>query len=201
MPWAQPAWRQRERDRDVVAAAAMQAPANIALRPATEQDTAFLSGVYRSVREPELQAMGWMDTQIGAFCDMQHRFRTAGYAQYLPPVDSHLVLKDATPVGLLAVCRSPERWVLVNIELLPVARGQGVGARLIAQLQQEAAAAGVGLQLQAASSSPVVRLYERCGFSSVADDGMVRRMVWPQGKTRASTKKPGRRDANEQTVD
>lgn len=160
----------------------------IALRPAMEQDAAFLNTVYRSVREPELLAMGWPDAQIEAFCGMQHRFRTEGYGQYLPPVESDVVLWEGTPVGMLAVCRNPERWVLVNIELLPAARSKGIGAALITRLQREAAAAGVGLRLQAASGNPVVRLYERCGFARVADDGMVQQMEWPHGKPRAPRK-------------
>ncbi len=172
----------------------------IALRPATPADAAFLNAVYRSVREPELLAMGWPEAQIEAFCDMQHRFRTEGYGQYLPPVESAVVLYEGDPIGLLAVCRNPERWVLASIELLPAARGKGIGAALISQLQQEAKAAGVGLRLQAASGSPVVRLYERCGFASVANDGMVQRMEWPHGKPRSS-RRSGANGANEQSVD
>lgn len=160
----------------------------IALRPVTEQDASFLNTVYRSVREPELIAMGWPDAQIQAFCEMQHRLRMAGYGQYLPPVESAVVLWDDNPVGMLAVCRNPERWVLVSIELLPAARGQGLGAELIARLQQDATAAGVGLRLQATSGSPVVRLYERCGFASVTNNGVVQQMEWPHGKPRAARK-------------
>lgn len=174
----------------------------LALRPATEQDAAFLFALYRSVREPELQAIGWPDAQVDAFCEMQHRFRTAGYGQYLPPVETTLVLWQGNPAGMLAVCRSAERWVLVNIELLPAARGKGIGSELIARLQQDAVSAGVGLRLQAASASPAVRLYERCGFESVTDDGMVRHMEWPHGKPRrASPRKPGSRGTDKQTVD
>lgn len=172
----------------------------IALRPAREHDAAFLNTVYRSVREPELLAMGWPDAQIEAFCEMQHRFRTAGYGQYLPPVESEVVLWEGTPVGMLAVCRNPERWVLVNIELLPSARGKGIGAELIARLQRGAAAAGVGLRLQAASGNPVVRLYARCGFARVADDGMVQQMEWPDEKRRGP-RKTLKNGANERTVD
>ena len=170
----------------------------IALRPATPADAAFLNAVYRSVREPELLAMGWPEAQIEAFCDMQHRFRTEGYGQYLPPVESAVVLYEGDPIGLLAVCRNPERWVLVSVELLPVARGKGIGTELLARLQRGAAAAGVGLALQAASGSPVLRLCERCGFASVANDGMVQRMEWPCTKPR-TTRKPGRSSANEKT--
>ena len=113
-----------------------------------------------------------------------------------------LVLWEGNPAGMLAVCRSAERWVLVNIELLPAARGKGIGSELIARLQQDAVSAGVGLRLQAASASPVVRLYERCGFESVTDDGMVRQMEWPHGKPRrASPRKPGNRGTDKQTVD
>lgn len=103
-------------------------------------------------------------------------------------------------MGLLAVCRNPERWVLVSLELLPAARGKGIGTELLARLQREAAAAGVGLGLQAASGSPVLRLCERCGFASVANDGMVQRMEWPHTKPRA-TRKPGKSSANEKTVE
>lgn len=169
-------------------------------RPATEQDAGFLCAVYRSVREPELLAMGWPEAQIETFCEMQHRFRTAGYEQYLPPVESTLLLWEDTPVGMLAVSRAPERWVLVAIEILPSARSKGIGTEVIARLQQEAKAAGVGLQLQTRTNSPALRLYERCGFACVASDGAVQRMEWPHGKTRAS-RRPGKNGENPKTVD
>jgi ribosomal protein S18 acetylase RimI-like enzyme len=171
------------------------------LRPATEQDAPFLNAVYRSVREPELLAMAWPDAQIQAFCEMQHRFRAAGYEQYLPPVECRVVLQAGEPVGMLAVCRNPERWALVSIELLPAVRGQGVGTELVTQLQREAAAAGVGLRLQATSSSPAVHLYERCGFANVTDDGMVCQMEWPHGKPRPAARKPRRGDATAPAAD
>ena len=184
----------------VGASAAAQHQHALALRPATQTDAAFLSTVYRSVREPELQAMGWPEAQIDDFCNLQHRLRTAGYEQYLPPVESAVVLREGSPVGLLAVCRNPERWVLVSVELLPAARGKGIGTQLLARLQREAAAAGVGLGLQAASGSPVLRLCERCGFASVANDGMVQRMEWPHEKPRGA-RKPAKSGADDKTVD
>lgn len=171
----------------------------LALRPATEQDAAFLSAVYRSVREPELLAVGWPSAQIEAFCEMQHRFRIAGYMQYVPLVEPHVVLWDNNPVGMLAVCRGARRWVLVNIELLASARGKGIGSELISLLQQEAKTAGVGLQLHAANTSPVVRLYERCGFTTVADDGMARQMEWPANQSVLS-QRTGEQDTNGQCI-
>ncbi|WP_110960468.1 GNAT family N-acetyltransferase [Acidovorax sp. ST3] len=160
----------------------------LALRPATELDEAFLCTVYRSVREPELLAIGWPEAQIAAFCNMQHRFRTAGYRDYKPPVECTIVLWEDTEVGMLAVCRDTERWLLVNIEILPHARGKGVGTAVIARLQREAEAEGVGLQLHTNCNSPVLRLYERCGFTCVASEGDVQRMEWSYGSPYASHK-------------
>src|SRR5215217_4167092 len=62
----------------VGASAAAKHQHALALRPATQTDAAFLGTVYRSVREPELQAMGWPEAQIEDFCNLQHHLRTAG---------------------------------------------------------------------------------------------------------------------------
>lgn len=156
----------------------------IALRPATEADTEFLNTLYRSVREPELLAMDWTEAQIQDFCAIQYRSRTAGYGQYLPPVESSVVLLGHEPVGRLDVSRNPGDWMLANIELMPGARGQGLGTRLLTGLQGDARQAGAKLRLRVATDSPALRLCLRCGFGRAADDGSVQQMEWPPARRR-----------------
>ena len=57
---------------------------------------------------------------------------------------------------------------LTFLQIAPALQGQGLGAALLRQLQDEAAAAGVGLALGVLKRNPAQALYRRLGF---VDDG------------------------------
>ena len=154
--------------------------APVSLRPATPADAGFLALLYQSVRAPQLQQMGWSGPQIEAFCAMQLRLRDAGHAQYTPRPATSVITQRGVPVGRIDVAHSHPDWMLVNIELLPASRGQGIGSEVLQGLQQQAAAAGAGVALHVDRGNPAQRLYERCGFASVAAsvDNLQQYMRW-----------------------
>lgn len=52
----------------------------------------------------------------------------------------------------------------ISISLLPEYRGRGIGTRLLEILLQEVSKTYEAVSLSVACYSPVIRLYERCGF-------------------------------------
>ena len=66
----------------------------------------------------------------------------------------------------------------IDIALLPAHRGQGLGAALLRDLIDEAAAAGKTVSLHVEKSNPAMRLYGRLGFKSEEDNGVHERMRW-----------------------
>ena len=151
----------------------------VTLRPATPADEPFLRALYASTREQEVAAWGWSPAQREAFLSLQFTAQQAGYANAYPEAEHHLILADAEPVGRIMVWRGPSHWQLVDISLVPAARGRGIGSELLARLQREAQSAGKRLRLQVSVANPAARrLYERAGFRRVGGDSVYDDMEW-----------------------
>lgn len=144
--------------------------AGIALRPAAAADGAFLRALYAGVRWPELASLPWTEAEKRAFCDAQFDLQDRHYrANYAGAEFLVITAGDGTPIGRLCRVRGVREWRLMDISLLPTHRGCGAGTRLVAELVAGADAAGVPVVLHVEHDNPARRLYERLGFTGVAD--------------------------------
>jgi ribosomal protein S18 acetylase RimI-like enzyme len=119
--------------------------------------------------QPLLSALGEWDQTMA-----RRRFNN-GYHQK----DACIIVEGSAPVGWMQVTDTPKALVLNQIHLVPEARGQGIGSRLIQDLMVRAAASGRGVTLAVVRNNPARKLYERLGFSVVGEDGSRLRMAWP----------------------
>jgi ribosomal protein S18 acetylase RimI-like enzyme len=62
--------------------------------------------------------------------------------------------------------------------LLPAYCSRAIGTTLLRGLQSEAAAAGKPLRIHVERFNPALRLYERLGFTPIADRGVYLFMDW-----------------------
>jgi ribosomal protein S18 acetylase RimI-like enzyme len=127
------------------------------------------------------------EAQLQPLIEMQYRGRKMTYAaQYPEAADSILCVDDGgddgTPVGRLLLDGKPDCWRILDIAVLAAHRGRGLGTRVLKQCQQQAAAAGVKLELQVAPRNPARRLYERLGFHATREDAATVEMVWSQAQ-------------------
>ena len=120
----------------------------------------------------------WSDEQRTAFCDAQWSTRRAAYRSAYPSARDEIVQLDAIPVGRLLVEDAGDVMHVIDVALVPEARGRGLGARLLADLQAAARAQGRHVDLYVDPSSPARRLYERLGFAVVAEQGLSLKMSW-----------------------
>jgi GNAT superfamily N-acetyltransferase len=60
-------------------------------------------------------------------------------------------------------------WDLIQIQLTPSLQGQGFGAQLIQSIISQARQAGASLKLDVLKANPARRLYERLGFTTIAE--------------------------------
>ena len=145
------------------------AEAGVSLRPVAADDRPFLERLYRIVRWDEFAATGWPDAAKAAFLASQFEFQRRGYAMSNPLAELYVVCHGVAPIGRLYVDRSGRDLELVEISLLPEWRGQGLGAALLAMLQEAARAGGfAGVRLTVAPGNPARRLYRRAGFAETA---------------------------------
>jgi ribosomal protein S18 acetylase RimI-like enzyme len=132
--------------------------AQICLRLASHEDVPFLLELRRQTMHPHLLASGLIPSLEE---DMRRVLFRLDCAQ--------IILLANQPVGLLKVSRDGKDWNLIQIQLAPSLHGQGVGAQLIKSVINEARHAGACLRLDVLKANPARRLYERLGFTTIAE--------------------------------
>ena len=150
----------------------------VELRPAEDADRPFLREVYGSSREDELRPTGWTDDQKALFLDHQFEAQDTYYRANYDPASFDVVLVDGVPSGRLYVARWPEDIRIIDIALLPAARGRGVGTRLLTALLDEARETTRRVSIHVEKQNPALRLYERLGFRVAADRDPYVLMEW-----------------------
>ena len=148
------------------------------LRPITPEDVLFLERVYASTRAEELALTDWSEEQKAAFIHQQFTAQDAHYRKHYPGAQFFVIEENGAPIGRLYVDRWSREIRIMDIALLPERRGEGIGARLIVELQEEAQAAGKSLSIHVEKFNPALRLYERLGFKPVEDKGVYLLMEW-----------------------
>jgi GNAT superfamily N-acetyltransferase len=147
----------------------------IELRTATDADRPFLLEVYASTRADELDRVDWDESTKQAFVEMQFAAQEEYYRRYHPQASFDVVLANGEPVGRLYVERWDDEIRIVDLALLPGARGRRIGTWLLGELIAEAEAAGKRLSVHVEVGNPARAFYERLGFepAPLVDDGFV----------------------------
>lgn len=149
-----------------------------ALRPVRAGDEPRLLQIYASTRLEELASLGWSADVQAAFLRQQFDAQHRHYHQQYADADFQLVLLDDRPIGRLYTARWPGEIRLIDIALLPEHRNVGIGTHLIRCLMDEAALAGKPVRLHVTPFNPALRLYQRLGFTKIADRGPHWLMEW-----------------------
>jgi GNAT superfamily N-acetyltransferase len=163
---------------------------SIDLQSVRAEDEAFLLELYASTRADEMALVGWDKPQQESFLRMQFNAQRSSYATQFPNADYRIIVHDGRLAGRLIVDRSGEDILLIDIALLPEFRNAGIGSVLMKQVMAEAAGAQKPLKLHVEKFNRAWRLYDRLGFSAVADNGIYLEMVWkPANKSVSSIQK------------
>lgn len=131
---------------------------SLTFRPATEADIQFLLELRRQTMSAHLAASGVISSEE----DHLHRIRTAFHC-------AAVILRADEPVGLLKVVQEGHQWELVQVQFAPSLQGKGIGTKVLQSLIDEARSKGVSLRLSVLKANPAKRLYERLGFTVVAE--------------------------------
>jgi GNAT superfamily N-acetyltransferase len=109
---------------------------------------------------------------------MQLTAQARHYRAAYPHASHDLVVVDGQAVGQLRVARDAHAIHLVDIALLPAARGRGTGTLVITALMDEARAGGLPLTVAVFPDSRSRGLYQRLGFTETAGEGGQITMRW-----------------------
>jgi len=157
---------------------ARAAAAGLAFRAAGEADVPFLFRVYASTRAQELAQAPWTNEQKAAFVAQQAQAQHVDYRRNFADADYLVIERAGEGVGRLYLDRREREHNIIDIAFLPEHCGQGYGAALIADLLDEAAAAGKPMEIYVEKFNPAMRLYRRLGFVTVEEQGVYDLLRW-----------------------
>lgn len=160
-------------------------PAGITYRPKTDADRPFLAYVYATTRAQEMALVQWTPEQKVAFLDMQFSAQWSHYEQYYPDCAFLVIEREGTPIGRIYIDRQPEEICVVDIALIPEARGNGLGTLLMREVLDEGQAAGKRVMIHVERFNPAMHLYQRLGFVPVNENGVYYEMVWSPAASEA----------------
>jgi ribosomal protein S18 acetylase RimI-like enzyme len=157
----------------------------VALRLATEADYDFMRRLYASTRAAEMEYFPFDEAQKRAFLDQQFAAQFNHYGIHYPTCERNVIERAGVPVGRLWIDEWRDQIRLVDIALVPEARGCGIGSALLRQVMDRGAAAGKPVTIHVESFNPALNLYRRLGFEHVDTNGVYFLMRWtpPQVKT------------------
>lgn len=149
----------------------------ITVRPEESEDEGFLSELYASTRQEELDAWGWPPEMRKGFLAMQFKASQA-QRQALPDAEFQIVFLDGARAGRMVIHRSREELRVVDIALLPEHRNQGIGAALMQRIFGEATATSKPVRLLVLRGNRAARFYQRLGFLMISETELHLEMEW-----------------------
>jgi GNAT superfamily N-acetyltransferase len=149
----------------------------VSLRPEQPGDEVFLAEVYASTRQEEIDLTNWDAATRAAFLDMQFKAMRNGYRTMFPRAQFSIILLDEAPVGRIVVDRAAAEIRVVDIALLPVYCGRGIGTKLMREVMDEAAQSAKPVRLCVFQGTRAIRFYLRLGFSP-GEPGVYQTMEW-----------------------
>ena len=153
----------------------------VTLRPITPDDETFLYRLYASTRKEELAPLDWQEAQKETFLRMQFTAQHTFYTEQFPQAAFQLLVLGDEPIGRLYVDHRPDEIRILDIALLPAYRNRGIGTRLIVEILDRGAAAGLPVRMHVEQYNPALRLYHRLGFRRIDDSGIHLLIEWSPG--------------------
>ena len=157
------------------------------LRPVCDDDRALLLRVYASTRADELAPVPWPQEAKDAFVEQQFTAQDAYYREHYPTASFGVIVSDGDDVGRLYVDRWESEIRIMDIAILPEARGRGIGTALLRDLIAESEAAGKPLTIHVERQNPAMAWYERLGFGPVGEAGVYLKMAREPGARQLKT--------------
>jgi ribosomal protein S18 acetylase RimI-like enzyme len=154
----------------VAAAAAF----GITYRTMTDGDLPFVAALYATTRADEVAATGWPAATQAAFLEQQHRAQHSHYRAAYPGGEWLLIERGGEPIGRLYLAEELGQLLVVDISLLPAARGGGLGTAI---LRDVLAGEKRPVMLHVQRTNRARRLYERLGFEPVEEQAVYVKMI------------------------
>ncbi|MFJ4391778.1 GNAT family N-acetyltransferase [Pseudomonas soli] len=149
------------------------------LRPIVDADRAFLRTLYGTTRAAEMALLPWPQAATDAFLDQQFQAQHDHYQAQFADADFLVIEVAGEPIGRACLLWTDSHVQFIDMALLPAWCGRGIGSRLLGQWLARADERGLSAGLHVTSHNPALRLYQRCGFQVVGENGLSLKMSRP----------------------
>lgn len=138
------------------------------LRRERPEDHGLIEQLFRESRTAELAALPDEGSRA-LFTRMQLAARGSQYVRVHPGAEALVILDGHTAIGRILVERSPERLHIVDLAVVDAAQRRGHGAAVLAELFNQADAAGLPVTLNVDAENVRARaFYAAQGFVAAA---------------------------------
>ncbi len=138
----------------------------------------LLMGLYARARAEEFASLP--EDQRDGLLAFQYEAQDRAITSATPGATRAVIELDGAAVGLFVVHRTPTEIRIVDISLLPEARGAGIGTAVLTELICESRSTQRPVTLHVAHGNRARTLYERLGFRLVATDGAHDRLEYKE---------------------
>ncbi len=156
----------------------MRFQGGLSLRPMAAADKSFVESLYRSTRD-DLRLLDAEDDFIEGLIEMQQYAQTQGYGDMFPNAMYFVAEYHNERIGRVVLDFGQTEIRVVDIALIPAARGKGYGSQMLQAVQLAAARVMAPVTLTVrADHLPAKQLYSRLGF--IVEEAQVpyERMIW-----------------------
>ncbi len=139
--------------------------ANLTLRVADVADEPLIRSLFKTAHAADFAAI-LAPPMLDKLLDQQFHAQAVGYGRQFPDAVSFVIARDQEPIGRVILQALNQGWHIIDILLLPAARGRGTGSAVINAVARAAREGGKQeLTLSVlASNAGARRLYARLGF-------------------------------------
>lgn len=150
----------------------------LSLRPMGNSDKAFVESLYRSTRD-DLRMIDAEEDFIEGLIEMQQNAQTEGYGDMFPNAMYFVAEYHNERVGRVVLDFGQNEIRVVDIALIPAARGKGYGNQILQAVQLTASKVMAPVALSVRFDNiHAKQLYARLGFMVEEAQIPYERMVW-----------------------
>lgn len=143
-----------------------------------DDDLPFVAALYASTRREEIAVTGWPQEMQDAFLRQQHEAQHSFYRANYDGAEWLILEGGGQPIGRLYRVIWPREIRIIDVSLVPEARGKGIGTSILTAIQEEARLIGRAVSIHVEKNNPARHLYDRLGFRKVEDKGVYDLLEW-----------------------
>lgn len=152
--------------------------AHLTARAPGAADAPFLAALYLATR-PDLGALPVPQGVIEGIARHQQQLQLDDNARRYPAARTWLVEEEGIPVARVVLDSSGDALRVIDLSVAARARRRGIARTVLMALQVDCSQEGRAIALRVRRDNLAARaLYERLGFTVVADDAVALELIW-----------------------